>query len=200
MRQVRGKRSGTSVGFRVAWLVTLAIIFGPVAVSGQESPAPRTYPTNDLEAFLWDWEVAKNWTREYIEKMPADKMGFKPVPEIRSFAEQMLHLASANFSYASRGSGAKNPYEGKDFLKMEELKTSKEVMRIVMESYDFAVRSIREGDKNHLDEIVILRQRQGISGPRRQFLRWGFEHQTHHRGQTTIYLRLNGIVPPPEPF
>lgn len=25
-----------------------------------------------------------------------------------------------------------------------------------------------------------------------------FEHQTHHRGQTTVYLRLKGITPPAE--
>ncbi|MBO0721263.1 MAG: damage-inducible protein DinB, partial [Blastocatellia bacterium] len=25
-----------------------------------------------------------------------------------------------------------------------------------------------------------------------------FEHQTHHRGQTTIYLRLKGVTPPGE--
>jgi uncharacterized damage-inducible protein DinB len=25
-----------------------------------------------------------------------------------------------------------------------------------------------------------------------------FEHQTHHRGQTTVYLRLAGVKPPME--
>ena len=25
-----------------------------------------------------------------------------------------------------------------------------------------------------------------------------FEHQTHHRGQATIYIRLQGIKPPEE--
>jgi len=25
-----------------------------------------------------------------------------------------------------------------------------------------------------------------------------FEHQTHHRGQTTIYIRLQNITPPNE--
>jgi uncharacterized damage-inducible protein DinB len=25
-----------------------------------------------------------------------------------------------------------------------------------------------------------------------------FEHQTHHRGQTTVYLRLKGVTPPNE--
>lgn len=26
----------------------------------------------------------------------------------------------------------------------------------------------------------------------------GFEHQTHHRGQTTVYIRLAGSKPPQE--
>jgi uncharacterized damage-inducible protein DinB len=25
-----------------------------------------------------------------------------------------------------------------------------------------------------------------------------FEHQVHHRGQTTVYLRLAGVTPPQE--
>jgi hypothetical protein len=41
---------------------------------------------------------------------------------------------------------------------------------------------------------------QNISGPRRQFLRRGFEHQTYHRGQTSINLYLHGIIPLQEPF
>ena len=30
------------------------------------------------------------------------------------------------------------------------------------------------------------------------YLLKAFEHQTHHRGQCVIYLRLSGIKPPPE--
>ena len=48
-----------------------------------------------------------------------------------------------------------------------------------------------------LDERVAAR---GMNSPRSEFLTIGFEHQTHHRGQTTIYLRLKGVEPPPEPF
>ena len=83
---------------------------------------------------------------------------------------------------------------------MDEFKNSENVLRIVIKSYDGAIRSIREADKNYPGEIVTLHTRQKISGPRRQCLRWSFEHQTYHRGQTPISLRLNGIVPPLEPF
>ena len=33
---------------------------------------------------------------------------------------------------------------------------------------------------------------------REQAIQKCFEHQTHHRGQTTVYLRLAGAIPPPE--
>ena len=38
----------------------------------------------------------------------------------------------------------------------------------------------------------------GMSFPRGEWMKKAFEHQTHHRGQCTIYLRMAGIAPPPE--
>src|SRR5579862_2276721 len=43
-----------------------------------------------------EWERAKSYTVEYLNAMPADKYSFKAVDSIRSFAQQMLHLASGN--------------------------------------------------------------------------------------------------------
>jgi hypothetical protein len=40
-----------------------------------------------------DWERAKAYTQEYLDAMPANKYDFRAVDSIRSFAEQMLHLA-----------------------------------------------------------------------------------------------------------
>ena len=48
------------------------------------------------EQFLKDWQRAKVYTLDYLNNMPADKYSFRPVDSIRSFAQQMLHLAFAN--------------------------------------------------------------------------------------------------------
>jgi uncharacterized damage-inducible protein DinB len=37
-----------------------------------------------------------------------------------------------------------------------------------------------------------------LKATRGQLLVKGFEHQTHHRGQATVYLRLKGVTPPQE--
>ena len=56
-----------------------------------------------------DWERAKAYTKEYLDAMPADKYGFKPTPEMRSFAEQMLHLTDGNYGIAAAAAGVQSP-------------------------------------------------------------------------------------------
>src|SRR5471032_493283 len=56
-----------------------------------------------------EWKRAKVYTKEYLDAMPEDGYGYKPTPEIRSFAQQMLHLTDANYLFASSASGKTNP-------------------------------------------------------------------------------------------
>ena len=175
------------------------VSFAQTTAGNQQKPAapPKEWPTDRAGGLMAEWTRAKNWTKEYIDKMPEDGMNFKPVPEVRSFAEQMLHLASANFFYGVRGTGAANPYQGKTLEKMDEFKTKAALTKVVMESYDFVINSVKAMDAAKLEERSVAR---GMNVPRAEFLVMGFEHQSHHRGQTTIYLRMKGVIPPPEPF
>ena len=168
----------------------------PAAAPTAAAPA-KEWPKDRAEGLIAEWTRAKNWTKEYLDKMPEDGINFKPVPEIRSFAEQFLHLANANFNYGVRGTGATNPYQGKNLEKMDEYKNKAALVKIVMESYDFVMNSIKAMDIAKLEERIPIR---GTNIPRAEALVMGFEHQTHHRGQTTIYLRMKGVVPPAEPF
>src|SRR5262245_32522220 len=52
-----------------------------------------------------NWKRAKKWTLDYIDAMPEGAMSFKPTPEVRSFAEQMLHLAFWNFGLIEAAGG-----------------------------------------------------------------------------------------------
>ena len=57
--------------------------------------------------FLKDWQRAKVYTLDYLNPMPADKYSFRPVDSIRSFADQMLHLAWDNVFLNMVASGKK---------------------------------------------------------------------------------------------
>ncbi|CAN5268891.1 hypothetical protein BH20BAC1_BH20BAC1_12110 [soil metagenome] len=43
-----------------------------------------------------DWERAKAYTIDYLNTMPAEDYSFRAQKSVRSFAQQMLHLSTAN--------------------------------------------------------------------------------------------------------
>ncbi len=126
--------------------------------------------------------------------MPAGGYTFKPTPEIRSFAQQMLHLADANYYFISTVNGKPSPI-GEKSLEKTVPQSKDETTKAVMDSYDFVINSLQALTPAQLQETVSLEDHTVT-----KFAAFGkaFEHQTHHRGQTTIYLRLKGITPPGE--
>jgi uncharacterized damage-inducible protein DinB len=169
--------------------------FAQQATGGAIQPVAKTATADPVATLVADWTRAKDYTKEYLDAMPEEGLSFKPTPDIRSFAEQMLHLANANFAFASTATGAANPQQGKNLEKMDEYKTKAGLTKIVMESYDFVISSVKGMDMKKMDEAVKFFGRDLTRGAA---LEKGFEHQTHHRGQTTIYLRLKGVKPPQE--
>lgn len=142
-----------------------------------------------------DWERAKAYTAEYLAAMPEDGINYKPTPEVRSFAEQMLHIAGANFMFASQVSGKANPHQGKDLEKSDAYKTKASLTAIVNESYDYVMNAARSLSGSQMAENIKLFN---MDMSREVALNKLFEHGTHHRGQTTLYLRMKGVKPPQE--
>jgi len=142
-----------------------------------------------------DWERSKAYTKEYLDAMPENGYALKPTPEMRSFAEQLLHLADANYGFASAATGTKSPY-GQGELEKTGDKSKSNVSKLVLASYDFVIDNIKKMSDAQLDETVKLFGKFDMS--KRMALAKDFEHQAHHRGQTTVYLRLAGVKPPQE--
>lgn len=161
----------------------------------QAQQPPKEYPANRIEGLIREWTRARDYTKEYLDAMPEDGYAFKPTPDIRSFAEQMLHITAANFAFSSRIFGSTNPYNQKNLEKMDELKSKAACTKVVMESYDYVIAQLKATTDAKLDEKFAV---MGYNRPKVMILGLAFEHQTHHRGQTTIYLRLKGVTPPPE--
>jgi len=147
-----------------------------------------------------EWQRAKEYTKSYLDAMPEDGYAFKPTPEIRSFAQQMLHLADGNYLFASSASGKPNSLgvtlAKHDVLQTTSAETKDAVTKAVMESYDFAINTLQATTPEQLQESIKFGSKTTIT--RSGLYGKGFEHQTHHRGQATIYLRLKGITPPNE--
>ena len=186
--------------FIVLLVVGVACNFGPnISQSTAQQPNVKEFPKDRAAILVAEWTRARLGVKEYIEAMPEDAIGFKPTPEIRSFAEQMLHLAGGNYMFASAASGKENPWDftkGKDPVNVPEFKQTKAaLLKFVMDSYDFAIDVVKGFNSTQLDEMVQIFS---MKMPRHMALAKGIEHAAHHRGQTTIYLRLKGITPPSE--
>ena len=146
-----------------------------------------------------EWQRAKLYTKAYLDAMPEDGYGFKPTPEIRSFAQQMLHLSDANYIFATVASDKPNPVgetlAAHNINEKTVSPTKEAVIKAVMDSYDWLITTLQNMAPDQLQETTKFGKheltRSGLYGK-------AFEHQTHTRGQTTIYLRLKGVTPPAE--
>lgn len=170
----------------VRFLMILACMLGMVSFLQAQT---------SIDDMVKEWERAKTFTKEYLDVMPESGYTLKPTPEMRSFAEQMLHLTDANYSFASVASGEKSPVGQGESEKSAD-KSKANTTQLVMASYDFVISAIKKMNAAQLSEAVKVFGRFDMS--RQMALAKGFEHQTHHRGQLTPYIRLAGAKPPQE--
>jgi uncharacterized damage-inducible protein DinB len=148
-----------------------------------------------IDDMVKEWERAKAYTKEYLDVMPDSGYALKPTAEMRSFAEQMLHLTDANYAFAAAATGQKSPVCFGESEKSAD-KSKQNVTKLVMDGYDFVINSIKKMNPADLTGQVKMFDRFEMT--KGMALAKCFEHQTHHRGQTTVYIRLAGAKPPQE--
>lgn len=150
---------------------------------------------SQVDEMVKDWERAKAYTKEYLDAMPESGYGLKPTAEMRSFADQMLHLTGANYSFASAATGEAIPSSIGELEKIAD-KSKENVTKLVLDGYDFVINNVKKMTPEQLKENTKLFG--NFEMTKGTALAKCFEHQTHHRGQTTVYLRLAGVTPPAE--
>ena len=150
---------------------------------------------SSTDEMVKEWERAKTYTKEYLDAMPESGYALKPTPEMRSFAQQMLHFTDANYGISAAATGEKSSVGMGESEKTTDISKAN-VTKLVMAGYDFVINGIKKMTPAQMNETVKLFGRfdmtKGVA------LAKCFEHQTHHRGQTTVYIRLAGAKPPQE--
>src|ERR1700712_2716590 len=105
-----------------------------------------------LDDMVKEWERAKAYTKEYLDAIPESGYALKPTPEMRSFAEQMLHLTDANYNFASAATGEKSPVN--ELEKTTTDKSKANVTKQVMDGYDFVINGIKKMTPTQLSEKI----------------------------------------------
>ncbi|HEY6937262.1 MAG TPA: DinB family protein, partial [Terriglobales bacterium] len=91
-------------------LVVMACVLPGLSqeMAGKDAPKP---PLTGSRAVLESWNEIGGKLIAMAEDFPEDKYNFKPNPAQRTFAEQLLHAAGANYFFTNMALGQKPPAE-----------------------------------------------------------------------------------------
>src|SRR5215475_7299064 len=163
------------------------------AYSQEKKPAAPKPAVSPTQALLDSWNDIGRKIIAMAEDFPEDKYDFKPTPAQRSFAEQLLHAAGANYFFTNPVLGQKPP--AAEDPKRDQYKTKADVVAFVKKSFaDGAAALKAKGDKGMDALIVDSFANQQV---RVYDYAYGFiEHSGEHYGQLVGYYRMAGLVPP----
>ena len=131
---------------------------------------------------------------EAAEAMPAADFAFKPTPQIRSFAELLGHVASANNYFCSMAKGEPPP----STVNFERTVTDKAAMvKALGDALNYCDGVYKETtDANANQAVKLAGPGGGGQSTRALVLMFNTTHNNEHYGNVILYLRLKGIVPP----
>jgi uncharacterized damage-inducible protein DinB len=178
--------------FAVLMLVS-AVLGSPAhAQETKKDGATKPAPTPS-QAVLESWNEIGRKLAAMAADFPEDKYDFKPNPAERSFAEQLLHAAGANYFFTNLAQGQKPPAE--EDPKRDQYKTKADVVAFVKKSFADGAAAIQaKGDKGMTDLVIDPDSHQQV---RVADAAYGFiEHSGEHYGQLVVYYRVAGLVPP----
>ena len=145
------------------------------------------------QAVLEQWNDIGRKLIAMAEDFPEDKYDFKPTPAQRSFAEQLLHAAGANYFFINVASGQKPP-DQEDPTRAK-YKTKADVVAFVKKSFDDGAAVIKsKGDAGMAGMMVDPFENKQV-----RVFEWAYgfmEHSGEHYGQLVVYYRVAGLVPP----
>ena len=180
---------------RTGWLLAL-MLAATMVVSAQDAPkkdGPPKPAASQSQVVLDSWNDIARKLNAMAEDFPEDKYDFKPTPAQRSFAEQLLHAAGANYYFINPAKGEKPPAE--EAPKRSTFKNKAEIVAYVKKSMDDGAALIKsKGDSGISDLMVDSFANQQV---RILDYAYGFiEHMGEHYGQLAVYYRVAGLVPP----
>ena len=115
-----------------------------------------------------------------VKDFPEDKYDFKLKPEMRSFGEVVIHIASGNIYAAKAGRGEKVKW---DELDPKNYRSKADVVALMEKSINEA-----EATLKNLPEASFAKSVEPWMSVT--------EHSAEHYGLLVAYYRANGLVPP----
>jgi len=143
-----------------------------------------------------------NMEQEFVpaaEAMPEDKYGFAPTngefKGVRTFAQQIKHVAAVNYEIAAAIMEEKPPVDINGESGPASITSKADVLKYLKDSFAYVHKAIATINESNL--IDTVRSPFGEGKVSRLGLATSISwHAYDHYGQMVVYLRMNGIIPP----
>jgi uncharacterized damage-inducible protein DinB len=134
------------------------------------------------------------------EAMPDDKYDWAPTSGefkgVKTFAQQVKHVASVNYFVGSAILGEKCPVEvGNPEVGPDSIKTKADIVAFLKGSFEYSRKAVKSITPQNGTKPVKNPFGEGNLTPLGLATLLAF-HGMDHYGQMAVYLRMNGIIPP----
>lgn len=182
---------------RINLLFAALVVLGTVATAASQMapPPPAKTPGQALQMNLG---IASGEFISAAEAMPEDKYSFAPIngefKDVRTFAQQVKHVAAVNYIFGAGILGEKPPVETGGENGPDSIKSKADIVKFLKDSFDYLNKAVGSvTDQNSLDQIQSVFP---FKVARLSLASFATTHPFDHYGQMVVYLRMNGIVPP----
>ena len=158
-----------------------------------------TAPSPAVAELQRQLSIAEGRVVPAAEALPEDRYGFAPshgeFAGVRTFLEQVKHVAAVNYLILSGIRGTPPPEHVNDGRGPDAIRTKADALRYLNDSYLFAHAAVAE----ITSESLLAPLGSGAGGPvssRLGLVGLAALHAMDHYGQMAVYLRMNGVIPP----
>lgn len=168
--------------------VFASAILAALVVCSATAAAEDNPFTSDIRR---DYRSIRDYFLRAAEKMPEENYAFKPSPDVRSFAQQIAHVADDQYNLCApaKGETRKEPYT------YIESTLSKKAELIAALKDAFAYCDGAYGALTEKSGAETVKFGKGET-TRFHMLNWNLWHTWEHYGNIVVYLRMKGLVPP----
>ena len=178
------------------WLISslFLLLLIPISAAAQQGDVPKNIADSVGGALHW----TEGQFLGVAEAMPESKYDFVPsageFKGVRSFAEQVKHVACSNFAFFNEIEG-KAPPEHCEKGGPAPAKTKTELVKYLRDSFDYGDRVLAT-ISNAQNALAHVEGPYAGPNTRLGIAVAAVWHIADHYGQIVEYLRMNGIVPP----
>jgi uncharacterized damage-inducible protein DinB len=149
------------------------------------------------KSLLAEFEIQAPITRKFLERLPEDKLTWKPHEKSLSAGQLAYHLAHVPGGVVRFVEN--NPAQAPEFASFPQPASRQEVLRTFEESIATVRSQLGKFDDSKMQEIwrMVAGGKEVLAQPRAAFLRdVMFSHWYQHRGQFSVYLRILNVPVP----